>query len=70
MKNGIRTEEYKKINGILFPYREVTFHNGQKGSEITSEKIELNIEMPEGIFDIPEEVKAIMDKNETEPLAQ
>ena len=34
------------------------------------EKIECNIEMPEGIFDIPEEIKAIMDKNETEQHAQ
>jgi hypothetical protein len=31
--------------------------------EIIAKNIELNIEMPEGIFDIPEEVKAIMNKN-------
>jgi len=55
-------EEYQKINNILFPYKDVTFLNGQKNSEGTTEKIELNIEMPEGIFDIPEEVKAIMRK--------
>ena len=56
------TEEYKKINGILFPYKEVTFLNGQRQEEISTEQIELNIEMPKGIFDIPEEVKAIMNK--------
>ena len=55
-------EEYQKINDILFPYKRVSFWNGQKYEEITWEKIELNIEMPEGIFDIPEEVKAIMNK--------
>ncbi len=60
-------EEYQKINGILFPYKEVHFSNGQKFEEITYEKIVLNIEMPEGIFDIPEEVKAVMNKNKTEP---
>ena len=63
-------EDYKKINGILFPYKEMTFVNGQKSEEKTIEKIELNIEMPEGIFDIPEEIKAIMNKNETEQHAQ
>ena len=61
-KIEIYNEEYKKINGILFPYKEVHFINGQKNQEVTHEKIELNIEMPEGIFDIPEEVKAIMNK--------
>ena len=63
-------EGYQKINGILFPYKEVHFSNGQKIEERTYEKIELNIEMPEGIFDIPEDLKAIMNKNETEQHAQ
>ncbi|MFC1840587.1 hypothetical protein ACFL1N_13475 [Thermodesulfobacteriota bacterium] len=63
-------EEYQKINGILFPYKEIIFLNGQKYLEITTDKIELNIKMPEGIFDIPKEIKAIMNKNETEPHAQ
>lgn len=57
-------EEYKKINGILFPYKKVNYLNGQRYEEITYENIELNIKMPEGIFDIPEEVKAIMNKTD------
>jgi hypothetical protein len=61
-KLEIYNEEYKKKNGILFPYKEVLFLNDRKWEEITFEKIELNIKMPEGIFDIPEEVKAIMNK--------
>ena len=56
-------EEYQKINNILFPYKIVTFSNGQKGGEMTYDKIELNIEIPKGIFDIPEEIKTIMNKN-------
>jgi hypothetical protein len=55
-------EEYQKINNILFPYKEVHFLNSKRHEEITWDKIELNIEMPEGIFDIPKEVKAIMNK--------
>ncbi len=55
-------EEYQKIDNLIFPHKEVIFMNGQKYEEKTIEEIELNIEMPEGIFDIPEEVKAIMNK--------
>ena len=55
-------EEYQKINNILVPYKAVIFLMGQKYSELIVDKIELNIEMPEGIFDIPEEVKSIMNK--------
>ncbi len=61
-KHEVYFEDYKKINGILFAYKKVEFFNGQKFVENAIEKIELNIEMPEGIFDIPEEVKAIMNK--------
>ena len=56
------SEEYQKINNILVPYKTVIFIMGQKYSALIVEKIELNIEMPENIFDIPEEIKAIMIK--------
>ena len=55
-------EEYQKINNILFPYKIVRFSMGQKVDELIFEKIEHNIEIPENIFDIPEEIKAIMNK--------
>ena len=54
-------EEYQKIDNILVPYKIVRMFRGQRESETTVE-VEHNIEMPEGIFDIPEEIKAIMDK--------
>ena len=53
-------EKYQKINNILFPYKTTIFLNDQKQNETIYEKIELNIKMPEGLFDIPEEIKAIM----------
>ena len=53
-------EKYQKINNILFPYKTVIFLNDQKQNELIYEKIEINIKMPEGIFDIPEEIKSIM----------
>jgi hypothetical protein len=55
-------EEYRKINNILFPYKIVRFSMGQKSDEFIFEKIERNIVMPKNIFDIPEEIKAIMIK--------
>ena len=54
-------EEYQKINNILFPYKIVRFSSGQMFDELIFDKIELNVEMPENIFDIPEEIKAIMN---------
>jgi hypothetical protein len=49
-----------KVNDISFPQKITTFITGKKYNEIVFDKIELNIEMPEGIFDTPEEIKAIM----------
>ena len=63
-KAGQYYEDYRKVNGILFAFKKMG------GEIIIYETIECNIEMPEGIFDIPEEIKAIMDKNETEQHAQ
>lgn len=54
-------EEYQKIDNILFPYKIVRFSMGQIFDEFIFDKIELNIEMPENIFDIPEEIKAILN---------
>ena len=54
-------EEYRKINNNLSPYKIEIFIMGQKYSELMVDKIELNIEMPENIFDIPEEIKTIMN---------
>jgi zinc protease len=56
------TEEYQKINNILFPYKMTLFFYGRKQCELIFEKVELNIEMQENIFAIPEEIKAIMMK--------
>ena len=52
------------IFGIFFNNKRVELQNGQKLAVFTKEKNELNIEMPEGIFDIPEEVKAIINNND------
>ena len=61
-------EEYQKTDNILFPYKTVVFLRGQKVSEKLIETIEHNIDIPDGVFDIPEEVKAIMDKKELKYL--
>lgn len=56
------TEEYQKINNILFPYKIALYFYGKKQSELIFEKVEFNIDMPKNIFDIPEEIKTIMKK--------
>jgi hypothetical protein len=53
-------EDMQQVDGIFFPHRITTFLMGKEYNEIILDKIELNIEMPEGIFEMPEEIKAIM----------
>ena len=52
------------MNDIIFPHKINIFIMGQAYNELIYDKIELNTEMPEGIFDMPEEIKAIMKKKE------
>ena len=53
-------EDYRKAGDILSPHKINYFLMGQLVQIITFESIENNIDMPEGIFDIPEQKKAIM----------
>lgn len=57
-------EGSQKVNDIIFPHKINIFIMGQAYNELIYDKIELNTEMPEGIFDMPEEIKAIMKKKE------
>jgi hypothetical protein len=60
LKTETYYDSYQKVDGIIFPHKITTFLMGQKYNEISFDKIELNIEIPEGVFDTPEEIKAIM----------
>ena len=54
-------KEYKTINGLFMPYLNIE----QLGGTLTyrrTDSIELNVALPEGIFDLPKDVKALLDQ--------
>jgi hypothetical protein len=57
--------DYKKVDGILIPHRIRQKAAGQE-IEITLEKIEHNVKLPENRFDPPEEVKKLAEKEKGE----
>lgn len=53
-------EDYRKVGDILLPHKITVSSMGQVVQNITVERIEYNIEMPEGIFDLPEKIKKLL----------
>jgi hypothetical protein len=60
--NKIETffEDYKKSGGILSAHKYTKYVMGQVMEVGVVKRIETNIDMPEGIFDLPEEVKKLI----------
>ena len=52
--------DYRETGKILSARRIIVHMDGQPYQEITVEGIEHNIEMPEGTFDLPEEIKTLL----------
>jgi len=52
------TSDYRKVAGILGPFFSKTAFMGQE-MVMTFESIEANVKLPQGIFDLPEEIKAL-----------
>jgi hypothetical protein len=55
--------DYRKVNGITLPFKSEIKVMGQ-GREITLESVEFNVEIPEGLFEPPAEVKSLLEKAE------
>ena len=55
--------EYREIDGIRYPVSMVMSAMGQKMT-YTMTTVKHNIEMPKGIFDIPEEIKKLLAKKQ------
>lgn len=53
-------EDYMEVAGILLPHTTKTVIMGQERI-VTIESVEHNVQMPNGIFELPEEVKALID---------
>jgi hypothetical protein len=52
--------DYEKMGKILTPQKIKVYLNGQLYEDITIDNVETNIEIPEGTFDLPEEIKALL----------
>ncbi len=57
--------DYKEIDGILFPHKAKAKVLGQERI-ITTESIKHNVEMPEDLFNLPEEIQALVNKAKSE----
>jgi hypothetical protein len=55
------TSDYREVDGIRIPFKMVNKAMGQEFT-ITIEKVEHNIDLPEGVFDPPPEIQALLDK--------
>ncbi len=55
-------DDYKRVDGILYPHRVVQSVPGQMDITIVTESIEHNVEMPADRFAIPPAVAALLEK--------
>ena len=53
--------EYKEVDGVLMPHRTVEKSMGMESLAVI-ESIEHNAELPEGCFDLPDDIKALVEK--------
>ncbi len=60
-------EDYHKTGEILSAHKLTRYVNGQLTDTGVLQSFETNIEMPEGIFDLPEKIKRILQSKDEEP---
>lgn len=65
-----RVSDYRKVDGVLMPHKIVTEIGTLAKQAITVKDIKHNVEMPEGRFDLPDEVKKIIEKRKAEDKAK
>ena len=56
-----RLSDYRDIGGVLVPHKVMVRIMGQDRL-ITTESIECNVELPDGLFDLPAEIREIVEK--------
>ncbi|HSG29772.1 MAG TPA: hypothetical protein VLA34_14925, partial [Candidatus Krumholzibacterium sp.] len=52
--------EHREIDGVLLPWKIVVESMGSERT-ITNQSVEHNVDIPEGTFDIPEEISALLE---------
>jgi len=53
-------EDYRPVDGILYPHRMVQEVKGQQNSVITVDSIVHNLDIPPDKFALPEDVKELL----------
>ncbi|MBN2446489.1 MAG: hypothetical protein JXO22_07185 [Phycisphaerae bacterium] len=53
--------DYRKVDGIMMPFK-ITQTAGPQQITIEVQKIEHNVKIPEGQFDLPDDIKALVEK--------
>ena len=61
IQSAVSIKDYRETDGILTSYLTEVSLMGQT-RKITIEKIETNIELPDTLFDLPEEIQSLMEK--------
>lgn len=52
--------DYREVDGVLVPFNAKQVLMGVQEMVITTESLEWDVEIPQGIFDLPEDIKALM----------
>ncbi len=57
--------DYRKVDGLLIPFKSKILVMGQERS-LTIGSVEHNVKLPENCFQLPEDIKALLNKNKQE----
>jgi outer membrane lipoprotein-sorting protein len=53
--------DYREVDGVKVPFKTEVLLMGAQQMITTIESMEFNVKLPEGIFDLPEEIQAMLD---------
>lgn len=54
-------DDYRKVDGILYPFRVMRNYSGETDLIIEYESIEHNVDLPADLFELPPEVKKLLE---------
>lgn len=64
MKISIKMGDCREVDGIKMPFKMETAVTGASSQVIEFSKVRLNVEIPEGAFELPGEIKELADQQE------
>ncbi|MCH8241098.1 MAG: outer membrane lipoprotein-sorting protein [Planctomycetes bacterium] len=54
-------DDYRKVDGILYPFRVIKNYSGETNSIMKYESIEHNVDLPANLFELPPQVKELLE---------